>query len=156
MARVLLDLDLGPGGDGTWVVAAWRGDGSAVDLIGPAPVAPDGMREGTHDELLAARIEATWPLAGVDYEIGAAIPAALGVNAEAVSFTKGCYPGQELVERMDSRGASAPRVLRTVDAPAGTAPGDPVIRDGAEIGVYTSVHGTRAIARLKRAAAADT
>src|SRR5690606_3902099 len=60
----------GAGGDGTWVVPAWRADGSAVDLIGPAPAPPAGVREGTHDELLAARIEAAWPVAGIDYEIG--------------------------------------------------------------------------------------
>ncbi len=47
------------------------------------------------------------------------IPASLGeVVRVAVSFTKGCYPGQELVERMDSRGSSAPQVLRRVDVPA--------------------------------------
>jgi folate-binding protein YgfZ len=142
-------LTVGPGGDGTWVVPAWRGGGSAVDLIGPAPVAPEEMREGTHDELLAARIEATWPLAGVDYEIGAAIPAALGVNAEAVSFTKGCYPGQELVERMDSRGAQAPKTLRTFDVPAGTAVGDELEVEGATVRV-TSVAGTRALALVHR------
>lgn len=139
----------GVGGEGTWVVPAWRGDGTAVDLIGPAPVAPSGVREGTHDELLAARIEAAWPVAGIDYEIGGAIPAALGVNAEAVSFTKGCYPGQELVERMDSRGAQAPRTLRTVDVPAGTAPGDEVDVDDTTARV-TSVAGTRALALLHR------
>jgi folate-binding protein YgfZ len=137
------------GGEGTWAVPAWRGDGSAFDLIGPAPDAPAGVREGTHDELLAARIEALWPVAGVDYEIGGAIPAALGVTAEAVSFTKGCYPGQELVERMDSRGAQAPRTLRAVDVPAGTAPGDEVDVAGTTARV-TSVAGTRALALLHR------
>ena len=40
-------------------------------------------------------------------------------TAMAVNFTKGCYPGQELVERMDSRAAEAPRSL----APARRAGG---------------------------------
>lgn len=140
---------VGEPGDGTWVVPAWRGDGSAVDLIGPAPAAPDGVRQGTHDDLLAARIDAAWPVAGVDYDIGGEIPAALGVNAEAVSFTKGCYPGQELVERMDSRGAQAPKTVRTVDVPAGTAAGDEVDVDGTTVRV-TSVAGTRALALVHR------
>jgi folate-binding protein YgfZ len=142
-------IAVGPGSDGSWVVPAWRGDGSAVDLIGPAPAAPDGVREGTHDDLLAARIEAAWPVAGVDYEIGAAIPAALGVSAEAVSFTKGCYPGQELVERMDSRGAQAPKTLRAFDVPAGTAAGDEIDVEGTTVRV-TSVAGTRALALIHR------
>jgi folate-binding protein YgfZ len=41
------------------------------------------------------------------------VPAALGETLEAVvSFTKGCYTGQELVARMDSRGANAPSAIR--------------------------------------------
>jgi len=136
-------------GEGTWVVPAWRGDGSAIDLIGPAPASPPSVREGAHDELLAARIEAAWPVAGIDYEIGGAIPAALGVVTEAVSFTKGCYPGQELVERMDSRGAQAPKSLRAVDVPVGTAAGDEVEVDGTPVRV-TSVAGTRALALIHR------
>jgi folate-binding Fe-S cluster repair protein YgfZ len=67
----------------------------------------------------------------------------------AVSFTKGCYPGQELVERMDSRGATAPFVLRDIDD-SGYAPGDPYIVDGVEVGRVTSVAGGRALAYVRR------
>jgi folate-binding Fe-S cluster repair protein YgfZ len=41
----------------------------------------------------------------------------------AVSYTKGCYTGQELVARMQSRGASAPWELRAVTLSAEVAPG---------------------------------
>jgi folate-binding protein YgfZ len=41
-----------------------------------------------------------------------AIPAETGLVDAAASFTKGCYTGQELVARMDSRGGAAPRTLR--------------------------------------------
>lgn len=55
-----------------------------------------------------------------------------------VSFTKGCYPGQELVARMQARGATPPYVLRrcTIDGDArvGDAVGDP-----SKDGVVTSV-----------------
>ena len=74
------------------------------------------------------------------------------VVQEAVSFSKGCYPGQELVERMDSRGSRAPWHLVTVDVPDGTRVGDAVHAAGAAIGSVTSVSGTRAIARVRRAA----
>ena len=57
----------------------------------------------------------------------------------AVSFSKGCYPGQELVERMDSRAAQAPRRLVLLRMPAGTRPGDAVRADGDEVGSVTSV-----------------
>jgi len=67
-----------------------------------------------------------------------------------VSFTKGCYPGQELVERMDSRGSSAPRTLRSVVVPRGSGVGDPLVVDGADVGVITSLSGDRALAYVKR------
>ena len=68
----------------------------------------------------------------------------------AVDFKKGCYPGQELVERMDSRGAAAPRRLRILTVPDGARPGDPIEHDGNEVGVLTSVAGTRALGYVKR------
>jgi hypothetical protein len=141
-----LDADAGAGAG----VAAW---GGGVDLLGADVGPPEGLREGSPDELLAARIDAAWPAMGAEIVPGETIPAETGITDVAVSFTKGCYPGQELVERMDSRGASAPRVLRRVDAPEGIRPGDPVVRDGVEVGVYTSVRGTTALARVKRGAA---
>ena len=45
----------------------------------------------------------------------ATIPNATGVVALAASFTKGCYTGQELVERIDSRGGNVPRRLVGID-----------------------------------------
>ena len=73
---------------------------------------------------------------------GATIPATTGVVLLAVNFQKGCYPGQELVERMDSRGADAPRTLRIVDLAPDAAVGDAVHdADGNEVGAVTSVSG---------------
>jgi len=81
---------------------------------------------------------------------GATIPAALGVSRIADNFTKGCYPGQELVERMDSRAAEAPRALHRVAVPEGTQPGDPVLDGDQTVGEVTSVAGTSALAWVKR------
>ena len=53
---------------------------------------------------------------------GETIPAETGITDVAVDFKKGCYPGQELVERMDSRGAAAPRRLRVLDVADGARP----------------------------------
>jgi folate-binding Fe-S cluster repair protein YgfZ len=66
-----------------------------------------------------------------------------------VSFTKGCYPGQELVERMDSRGAGAPVQLRIVSRD-GLAPGARIEIDGRDVGTVTSVGRERAIVRAAR------
>ena len=93
----------------------------------------------------AARIEAGWPAMGAEIVPGETIPAETGIADVAVDFKKGCYPGQELVERMDSRGADAPRRLRIVDVADGAEPGDPIEVDGKAVGVLTSVAGPRAL-----------
>lgn len=134
---------------GAVVVPAWWGDGSAVDVLGPVAEPPEGVRAGDADELEYARVAAGWPRHGAEI-VESTLPAELGVVPVAVSFTKGCYPGQELVERMDSRGARAPRTLRCVEVATGTSAGDAVTLDGVEVGRYTSVAGTRALALVKR------
>jgi folate-binding protein YgfZ len=78
------------------------------------------------------------------------IPAETGVVDVAVSFTKGCYPGQELVERMDSRGSMAPRRLCRVTCASGAKVGDKVVVDSEIVGVYTTVAGVNALALIKR------
>lgn len=118
-------------------VVGW---GGGVDILGAHPEPPAGVPEGTADDLLAARIEAAWPAMGAEIVPGETIPAETGITDVAVSFTKGCYPGQELVERMDSRAATAPRVLRTLDVAEAE-------RLGARI---TSRLGTRALASVPR------
>lgn len=135
------ELDVLPG-----AVVAW---GGGFDLCGDAVPAPD-CREAGSAELEAARIEARWPAMGAEIVPGETIPAELGLNDVAVSFTKGCYPGQELVERMDSRASSAPRLLQLVDVPAGTVPGADLVVGSDVAGTVTSVQGTRALALVKR------
>ncbi len=93
----------------------------------------------------AARIAAGWPRMGTEIVPGETIPAVTGVVALAVNFTKGCYPGQELVERMDSRGADAPKSLRIIEVPDGTSVGATI-----DDVVITSVSGTTALAYVQR------
>jgi tRNA-modifying protein YgfZ len=104
------------------------------------------------DEHEAARVAAGWPRMGAEIVPGQTIPAVTGVVPVAVNFAKGCYPGQELVERMDSRGADAPMSLRIVDLPAGAVVGDPLVVDGVEVGSITSVSpaGALALALVRR------
>jgi folate-binding protein YgfZ len=96
------------------------------------------------------RIAAAWPKMGSEIRPGEMIPAETGLAEVAVSFTKGCYPGQELVERMDSRGSTAPRHLEVLERHSDDAPGTPVLRDGTEIGTITSVGTTQVLAYIKR------
>lgn len=106
------------------------------------------------DDHEVARIAAGWPRMGFEIVPGETIPAVTGVVLVAVNFTKGCYPGQELVERMDSRGADAPKQIRVVSVEAGAAVGDPVLVEGAQVGTITSVSpaGGVALAMVKRGA----
>lgn len=120
-------------------------EGVTVWLVAPG----DGVEVGD-EELEEARVAAGWPAMGSEIVPGETIPAETGITAVAVDFRKGCYPGQELVERMDSRGASAPRRLVVVDVLPGAAAGDPIVHDGADVGVLTTVVGARALGYVKR------
>jgi tRNA-modifying protein YgfZ len=144
--RYALDTDVGFGGS---LLA--RLDRFKIRVRAETSMAPaheGGVDDGPVDD--AARIEIGWPRLGIEILPGETIPAGTGLTRVAVSFTKGCYPGQELLERMDSRAAEAPRSLRRVVVAEGTAPGDPIVDDGEEVGVVTSVSGTRALAWVKR------
>ena len=130
-----------------------RGCGGSRSASTPRSATEPASSAEPTTEHEAARIAAGWPRLGFEIVPGETIPAVTGVAAVAVSFTKGCYPGQELVERMDSRGADAPRSLRIVEVAPGAAVGDPVLADdGTDVGVLTSVSptGGLAIALVKR------
>jgi len=116
----------------------------AVDVLGPAGTLnrPEGASPGTSDQLAAALVPAGWPSAGAEID-SSVIPAELGqwlVDC-SVSFTKGCYVGQELVARIDSRGAATPRRMRLLVGSPGGDPfvvGDAVLASGTERGRVSS------------------
>ena len=58
----------------------------------------------------AARIEAGRALFGIDFD-DSVLPAETGQLERAVSFTKGCYLGQEIVARMHARGQVARQIV---------------------------------------------
>lgn len=133
------------------VVPAWWCDGRAWDVLALGGEI-DPTRFGTpvaRAVIERERIEATWPRGGHEIVAGETLPAATGVVRIAVNFAKGCYPGQELVERMDSRGATAPRQLRCIEVPEGSLVGDTVRIDDDETTI-TSVADDMALAYVKR------
>jgi folate-binding protein YgfZ len=86
------------------------------------------------------RIEAGRPLFGVDMD-QETIPLEAGIENRAISFSKGCYVGQEVIVRVTSRGHG--RVVRklvglVLDKPRVPARGDPVFAEAREIGRVTS------------------
>ncbi len=100
----------------------------------------DGATEVDDTALEALRIRAGAPRWGAELT-GDTIPATLGqwVIDAAVSFTKGCYTGQELVARIESRGGNVPRRLAAVvlDGPP-PAVGSELTVDGVAAGTVTS------------------
>jgi tRNA-modifying protein YgfZ len=82
------------------------------------------------------RVERGIPRHGVD--MGAEnLPGEAGIVERAVSFTKGCYIGQEPVARMHHRGRPNRR-LRGLRLSAAVPAGDPVVSGGKEVGRLTS------------------
>ncbi len=99
----------------------WEG----VDLLGAADVVlgpdevdlPVGVVACGPEAVEACRIASGVPAMGTELT-GKTIAAEAGLVERAVSFTKGCYTGQELVARIDSRGSKVPRRLVGFVAPA--------------------------------------
>jgi folate-binding protein YgfZ len=128
-------------------LVAW---GAGADLLGPDVAPPADVAPGSAQDFLDARVAAGWPAMGAEIVPGETIPGETAVVAAAVSFTKGCYPGQELVERMDSRGAAAPRHQVVLERRDGDVAGGELTLDGAAVGTITSVGSTHVIASVRR------
>lgn len=122
-----------PGVTGSDVLGEPAASG-ALDAVGTeAQEVDDAVLDGM-------RIRAGFPRWGAELTEDT-IPASVGRWAidAGVSFTKGCYTGQELVARIDSRGGNVPRRLMglTVDGPP-PEPGAAVTAAGADAGRVTS------------------
>lgn len=114
-----------------------------VDLVGPDPTPPSWARPCGAQAFEAARIEAGIPAMGSELD-ASTIPAEAGLNERTVSFTKGCFTGQELVARLEARGNRVARRLRAVVAEASDSgqvppPGALVLAAGKQQGRLTSV-----------------
>jgi folate-binding protein YgfZ len=130
---------------GLRVVPSRWGDLAGVDLLGPRDAVaaavealPSDVARWTADRFEAFRIESGVPRLGVDVD-DATIPQEAFLERDAVSFTKGCFLGQELVCRIDTRG-HVNRFLRRLDVAGGDVPppGAVVVVDDRERGVVTS------------------
>jgi tRNA-modifying protein YgfZ len=103
------------------------------------------------------RIESGRPRLG--FELDGVIPQEAGLNERAVSFTKGCYVGQETVARLHYKGKPN-RHLRGLRLSEPAVPGDAIVLGEREVGTVGSacvspVHGPIALALIRREAAPD-
>ncbi len=97
------------------------------------------------------------PEAGKDYQLGQTFPhEALFDQLGGVSFTKGCFVGQEVVSRMQHRGTARKRVVPVVASGSLPESGSEVRAGSSLIGTLGSVSGNSALGllRLDRAAEA--
>lgn len=115
------------------------------DLLGPAD-ALDAAREHLArrgavpaglDAYETARVEAGVPRFGSDIT-PENFPAEAGILDRAVSFEKGCYPGQETVARMHYRGHPN-RTLHRFAVEGAAAAGAEILQKGKRVGQVTSV-----------------
>jgi folate-binding protein YgfZ len=108
------------------------------ELVGAESEPPHGapiVGRGSYD---AVRVEAGFPRHGSELD-ERTIPAEAGLVEASVSFTKGCYTGQELVARIDSRGSHVARRLRGITLSGWAAAGE-ILLDGERVaGKLTSV-----------------
>jgi len=101
------------------------------------------------------RVEHGRPRYGIDLD-DSVIPQEAGLNERAVSFTKGCYVGQETVARLYYRGKPN-RQLRGLQLSAAVDSGEELAFDGRMVGHVTSVaqsprFGVIALALVRREA----
>jgi len=135
------------------VRADWPGGPPGADLVGPVgeleglwtALRAAGCRPAGLSAYEAARVRAGVPRQGLDID-ERTIPQEAFLELDAVSFTKGCFLGQELVCRIDSRGHvnRLLRSLRIVEAASGgidTTPpaGAGIVVADKEVGALTTV-----------------
>lgn len=125
---------------GRWTVAE---EGLIASLpidvaVGVGLSPPVGLSVGTDAQFESVRVEAEEPVFGLDVD-ESTIPQETGLVEESVSFAKGCYLGQELVARIDTRG-HVNRYLRKVETGLTSVPVGPAtaMSEGRQVGVITS------------------
>lgn len=108
----------------------WR---TLSGIVQAAHGSPLGMRA-----LNALRLEAGIPWFPLDFD-DSVIPHEAALENSHLSFTKGCYTGQEIVERVRSRGhVNRRRVRLAFSTPEPPAPGTKLLVNGADVGHVTS------------------
>ena len=125
------------------IVFGGDGDGIATGAYGePAAEVLDAELEPTvsAEELELLRIRAGTPAWGRELD-ERVLPAEAGLDARAISFTKGCYPGQEPVARLHYRG-HANRGLRVLELAELPERETEIAYEGKNVGRITSAVAT--------------
>jgi aminomethyltransferase len=113
-----------------------------TDHLGDARAAlvADGFAELDDAAWTTMRVVAGQPLTGAELMPAETIP--LEAGEEGIIFNKGCYLGQEVIERLNSRGTPAKRVVQLSWTGAGAEPGAPLTMNDAAVGHLSTVVST--------------
>ena len=112
----------------------------------PAVEVLDSDTDGDAD-LERLRIEAATPVYGRELD-DRVLPAEAGLEERAISFTKGCYPGQEPIARQHYRG-KVNRRLRVLEVKGTPAAETPVVHGDKDVGRVTSAVDGLALAYVR-------
>jgi tRNA-modifying protein YgfZ len=120
----------------------------AVDLLAPAgraealraDLVSGGAASLDEDDLEALRIAGGAPRWGAELD-ASRLPMEGGLTASTISFTKGCYRGQEVVVRATARG-QIQRGLVLLRLPPASGPRSRLSAAGTEVGAVTSAAAT--------------
>jgi tRNA-modifying protein YgfZ len=135
--RFAAKVEIEPEEHEAWLVL---GGGEVLDERPPA-------EEVGEEELERWRIESGIPRWGheIDERV---LPAEAGLDETHISFSKGCYPGQEPIARQRYRG-KVNRRLRVLDVEGDAARGDELVLDGKTVGRITSAVSGLALAYVR-------
>jgi folate-binding protein YgfZ len=136
---VHVGADLGPGATRNYDFGV-----EAFETWGPRGVLQAPVPDAA--ELEALRIKAGTPAWGKELD-DSVLPAEAGLDRTHISFTKGCYPGQEPVARLHHRGHPNRR-LRLLDV-AAAEPGAEIVWNEKVVGRVTSAVPGRALGYVR-------
>ena len=123
----------------------WVARDKVVGVV--AAIKDAGARGATEDELEAIRVENAMPRWGREMD-DKTFPQEVGIDEYAVHYDKGCYVGQEAMAKIHLRG-KVNRRMRALESPEPLEVGTKLRSDDEEVGVVTSVAGTKALGMLR-------
>jgi folate-binding protein YgfZ len=134
-----------PGGDGFDVVGPRAAVASAAERLSSSA----GVPVCSADAFEALRIEAGVPRQGFELD-ERTIPQEAFLERDAVSFSKGCFLGQELVCRIDTRGHVNKYLRRLTDFEDAPPRGAEIVAGEKVVGTVTSSAPTAALGYVRR------
>jgi len=109
-----------------------------------------GLVEGTTDDYDIHRLRLGVPEGATDIPSGQGLPLEYNLDLfHAISWTKGCYVGQELTARTRYRALLKKRLFAVSSTAPLPAAGTPVLQGGAEAGEIRAATGNDALALLR-------